>query len=401
MKRLLAVQAFTAVVLRQLLRDRTALIFIVALPVAIMIIIGTTFGGQQRLDLGVVAPEGSAVTERLLAALADGEGVRVHRYRDLESMRKAVRRFTVVGGVVVPVDADGELAASGATVLSIVVPRTSEQAVTVRRVLDGAVRDAAAPLTAAAFAAERTGTPIEMASATAEFLDGPDGAEAAAALGGGIDVHTEAIGTGRSAGESRFSQTATQNLVLFTFITALTSATLLVRARRTGILRRASATPAGVGTLLCGMAGGWFALCLVQSVVLIVVGAVGFGVRWGDPLAAALLVVVFDIVGVGAGLLVGAAGANEDRVGALTPVIGIVAGSLGGCTVPMQFFPAAMQRVARLTPHYWAVDAWDALVFDRAGVNEIVKNLAVLAGFGAVFVLAASVGMRRVLQSGR
>lgn len=402
-----SIRAFSAVVLRQLLRDRTALFFIVALPVAIMVIIGSTFGGPQRLDVGIVTGSdivtgpgivtgtGSdgEVARRLVAALEARGGVRVHRYDDLEAMRRAIRRFGIAGGVAVPADADATLAGTGTVALTIVVPRTGESAVSVQRVLDGAAATAGVPLGAAAFAVERTGAGLDVARATADALD-------AAGAGATIEIEERTVGAARRATDSRFSQSALQNLVLFTFITALTSATLLVRARRTGVLRRARATPTGLGTLLIGMAGGWFVLCLLQSVLLVAVGAVGFGVDWGSPVAAALLVVTFDVVGVGAGLLVGAVGRNEDRVGALTPVIGIVAGSLGGCTVPLQFFPDAMRTVSRAVPHGWAVDAWEQLVFDGAGLADIAGELAVLAAFAAAFVAVATLLMRRALQSG-
>jgi ABC-2 type transport system permease protein len=389
MTRIRAAGAFTSVVLRQLARDRTALFFMLALPVAIIVIIGTTFGGQGRLRIGLVTSPGQVAT-RLDAGLAAAKGVEVERYDNLTDLRRAVRRFSVAAGVVVPPDADQRLESKGSVELSLLVLPTSNDAVTVRRTVGGIVDEVGAPLAAATYAVEQVGVPFDEALASADQL-------ALAEAGGAIAVTTIDVGAGGNRDVGQFSRTAPQNLVLFTFITALTSSTLLVKARRTGILRRALASPTGLGVQLAGMAGGWFAICVLQSLLIVVVGTVGFGVHWGNPLAAGVLIVMFALVGCGAGLLVGSLGANEDRVGAISPVVGIILGALGGCTVPLEVFPQRMRTAARAVPHYWAVDAWEALIYRQGDLRDITPNLAVLATFAAVLLSVATFTMRRAL----
>ncbi len=398
--RLRAASAFTFVVLRQMVQDRTALFFTVALPIAIIVIIGTTFGGQSRIRVGLVEEGSGDVATRLDDRLADADGVEVVRYDTADELRQAVRRFTVEAGLVVPADADQQLATTGAAGIGLLTLGASEETVAVRRTLQGVIDDVGAPLGAAVFAADRAGAPFDQSLAQADDVAaGPAGTGIGTA--NGITVTTTDVGDGIDRDVGRFAYTAPQNLVLFTFITALTSATVLVRARRTGILRRALASPTGLGVQLAGMAAGWFTLCLLQSVLIVVVGAVAFGVPWGDPLAASALVVTFALVGCGAGLLVGAIGANEDRVGAITPIVGMVLGALGGCMVPAEIFPSSMLVVARMVPHYWAMQAWRSLVFDGAGLGAIAGDLAVLAAVGAALVTVATFLMRRSLLAGR
>jgi len=401
MRRIRAGWAFAAVVLRQLLHDRTALFFMIGLPIAIIVIIGTSFGGQYRMAVGVLDEGGGngEIASRLLAQLEGDRGLRVERYDDADALRRAVRRFAVAGGVVVPADADSSVAAGSPVPIGLMILPTSEDAVTVRSALLGALDAVGAPFSAAAFA---TGAPLPAGSSAVSFDDALAAADrlAASPSADTVAVRIDDVGVARPADESRFSRTAPQNLVLFTFITALTSATLLVRARRAGVLRRALASPTSLAVQLGGMAAGWFVICLLQSVLIIGIGAIGFGVSWGDPVAAAVLVVVFAAVGCGAGLLVGALGANEDRVGALMPIVGIVAGALGGCMVPLEVFPDAMRTVSRAVPHSWAVDAWDQLVRDGAGLGDIASNLGVLAAFAAALVTLAVVAMGRSLSRG-
>ena len=390
MSRVRAATAYTFVVLRQMVQDRTALFFTVALPIAIIVIIGTSFGGQSRIRVGLVTEGSSDVATRLDTRLAEADGIEVVRYDGVDDLRRAVRRFTVEAGLVVPADADNQLADSGAAGIGLLTLGASEDTVAVRRTLQGVIDDVGAPLAAAAFAADRAGVPFD------EALTRADGVPA----GTGLSVTTTDVGDGIDRDVGRFAYTAPQNLVLFTFITALTSATVLVRARRSGILRRSLASPTSLGVQLAGMAAGWFTLCLLQSVLIVAVGAVAFGVPWGDPLAASALVVTFALVGCGAGLLVGAIGANEDRVGAITPIVGMVLGALGGCMVPAEIFPSSMLVVARMVPHYWAMQAWRSLVFDGAGLGAIAGDLAVLAATGVALVTVATLLMRRSLLAG-
>lgn len=394
MSRLRAATAFTFVVLRQMVQDRTALFFTVALPIAIIVIIGSTFGGQSRIRVGLVVDGDGEIATRLDDRLTAADGLEVVRYDSADELRRAVRRFTVEAGLVVSADADARMEAGGAAGIGLLTLGANEDTVAVRRTLQGVIDDVGAPLGAAAFAADRAGVPFGQALAAADTV-------ATSPAVSGITVSTTDVGDGIDRDVGRFAYTAPQNLVLFTFITGLTSATILVRARRTGVLRRALASPTGLGVQLVGMAAGWFALCLVQSVLIVVVGAVAFGVPWGDPLAAGVLVVTFALVGCGAGLLVGALGANEDRVGAITPIVGMVLGALGGCMVPAEIFPSSMLLVARMVPHFWAMRAWRSLIFDGAGLRAIAGDLAVLAAAGAALVVVATLLMRRSLLAGR
>ncbi len=394
-----AVGAFAAVVLRQVLRDRTSLFFMLVLPAAIITIIGSTFGGTQRLDLGVVrtttataSATGSAtgadaavddpVTARLVTALEAAEGVRVHRYDDLEEARRAVRRYVIAAAVVVDVDAG--------TVGLVAVP-TDQAALTARTTVSGVV--------------DRLNAEFGAAQVLTVAFGGDEDAnrslvEAAATAGVATEVAVSDVGPGRARTLSRFALTAPQNLVLFVFINSMASGAALVVARRSGILRRAAATPAGTATVLAGVGLGWFAIALVQSIVILLIGGVGFGVDWGDPLGATLLVVLFALVGSGAGLLVGAVGRNEDRTAAITPIVGMVLGALGGCMIPLDVFSPAMANVARGTPHYWALTAWQRLVFDGAGVGAIGVPLAVLGVVAGVLLGAAALLLRRELARG-
>jgi linearmycin/streptolysin S transport system permease protein len=139
---------------------------------------------------------------------------------------------------------------------------------------------------------------------------------------------------------------------------------------------------------------------VLQSLIIVGVGALVFGVDWGDPVAAIVLIVVYALVGSGAGLLVGAIGRSEDRVSAIAPVTGIVLGALGGCMIPLEIFPPTMRTIAHVVPQFWAITAWQHLVFDGAGLGDVMVPVLVLAVFAAVFLGFAATVLRRDLAQG-
>lgn len=388
MRQLRVIAAFVSVVLRGVVRDPTALFFMVALPVAIIVIIGATFGGVQRLDVGVVQRDHGIVATGVVNELRVAKGVRLHSYNDLESLRRAVRRNAIAAGIELPAGLDRQAAASGTIEVPFVTNPATTASFPARNIVDDALQRVGGRVAAARLAENATGRP---------FLQAMPVATDAAARAPGVAVATRDVGSGRAATLSRFSLTAPQNLVLFVFISAAASSAAIVRMRRGGLLRRSLASPVSAAMLTLGVAGGWFAIALLQSLLIIVVGALVFGVDWGDPLGGIVLVAVYALVGTGVGLLTGALARDADRVGAIAPVVGIVLGALGGCMIPLEFFPPTMRALAHVVPQYWAVSAWQRLIFNGSGLGGIAAPVAVLAVFAAAFLTLAAVALRRDL----
>jgi ABC-2 type transport system permease protein len=382
-----SVLAPTRVIARQLARDRSSLVFLVVLPIAIITIIGTVWGGADVLRLGVAAPADDPMAAAVVDDLEGAEGIEVVRYDDLEEVRAAVRRAVVSQGIVIDDGFGAALRRGDPAAVRYVVNPTSSDWFTVRATVDGVVQQLGVRATAARVVADLVGGGVEERLAQVDEL----------AREASLAVVVTDVGEGRVRDLSDFTVIASQQLVLFVFVNSLGAATALVIARRSGVLRRAFASRTSLRVLLVGVMLAWLAVALAESVLIIAVGAIVFGVEWGDPLAAGVLVLLYAAVGAGAGLMLGTAGRNEDRVAAIGPATGMVLGALGGCMMPLELFPPPMLAVAHLTPHYWAVTAWHELVLDGEGLAGITPELVVLSLFALVLVGAATVGLRREL----
>ncbi|MDO8363095.1 MAG: ABC transporter permease [Actinomycetota bacterium] len=391
MNLLTAVRQFVTVVLRRLLRDRTALFFMTVLPVVVIVIIGVTFGNAGGLDVGVVnGSPGSPGAASVVRAIDASDGTRITWFDNEDDLRGAVRRQSVSAGVVLPTGFDEALANGDVSIRLIALP-DSQNASLAHDVLVSAAASVLSPAGAARLAGEVSGADPATAAQTAGSLEASLPA---------IDVATVDVGREQRAGLSQFSLVAPQELVLFVFINAMASGAALVRMRRTGVLRRVLAGPGGAGTIVAGVLTAWVIVALLQSLLILSVGSVAFDVDWGSPVGAGALVLLFSLVGAGAGLMVGALGGNEDRVGAITPPIGIVLGALGGCMVPLEVFSPTMRSVAHAVPQYWAMTAWQRLIFDGEGIGGITMPLLALAGFAVVFLTGAVLALHRSLLRG-
>jgi ABC-2 type transport system permease protein len=376
--------------LRRVGRDRTALFFAFALPIVIIVIIGSTFRNENTLDVGVLDRDGSPRSDALVATLDDSEGLSANRYHSIDRLRRDIRTGIVAAGVVVPPGFGADVDAGESVTVDLVADPTSGSAVAIESTIRAAVADEAGRTAAARIASEHGAGGYDEARATADRL-APDLPAAA--------VRTESIGDdgGRDVGELGFDYTAPANLVLFVFVNTLVVGAILAADRQQGITRRLLATPHGTATILAGIGAAKLLFAVAQSALIVVIGGVVFGVDWGDPVGATLVVLLFALVATAVGLLVGSIVSNVDQAQSVGAPIAIAMGMLGGCMWPLVIVPDAMRVLGHITPHAWAMDAWIKLVFDGDGVGAILPQLAVLAGFAVVLGLAAARRLRTAL----
>jgi ABC-2 type transport system permease protein len=207
----------------------------------------------------------------------------------------------------------------------------------------------------------------------------------------GVAVTEERLGEpGSFANYGQFTLGAQTQLVLFMFMTSLTAATQLVISKQLGVSRRMVATPTSPATIVAGEGIGRFLVAMLQAAVIIVVATLAFGVDWGDPFAAMVIVLGFALVGAGVALLVGAIATNAEQASSIAVFVSLAFGALGGCMIPIEFMPPAMQTIGHLTPHAWAVDGLRELVTGGGGLASIAPQVAILVAYGVVLVALAA-----------
>ncbi|MGZ4142539.1 MAG: ABC transporter permease [Actinomycetota bacterium] len=375
---------------RRILRDRISLFFILVLPVLIILLIGVSVFGQERIAVGMIAQDRGTLGVQLEKALEASPALKITKYMDRSSLKASLRRGIEIAGVIVPDGYDAALRAGQRVEVPVIFDQTSTLPIAAQAAISSILAERASVVQAAAFATQQGGGTLEQNIARAQSL---------AASGNVVTVRTVTVGGARTLPKAGFGYTAPSNLVLFVFINALAGAGILIETRRRGLARRMYSTPTAARTILVGQTLSMLTLALVQALIILVVGGLVFGVSWGSPLGAGVLVFVWALIGTGAGTLFGTFLRTPEQAGAIGPPIGIAFGMLGGCMWPLEIVGSGMRTVGHLFPHAWAMDAFIKLIAQNAGLLQIGRELAVLAAFAAVLLAVSIWRLRRVLTA--
>jgi ABC-2 type transport system permease protein len=378
-----AVLAIAGANLRRLGRDKTGAFFVFVFPFLIILAFGAAFGTGFTPKVGVVGASSGGLARDLGDRLGATDGIAVVTFTDEGSMRTAIERGQLEGGVVIPPDYDQRIRGGGTAPIDYVARPNATQEL---RLTVGAVVDAQnAQVRAARFAVEEG----VVANFDAAFAQAGE----TASRYPGITVATRIAG---GEGEiNTFATGAAQELVLFIFLTSLSASSMLIETRRLGVTRRMLAAPVGVRTILVGEALGRFAIALVQGTLIVLGTRLLFGVEWGNPATTTIVVFLFALAATGAAMLMGSVLHNASQAGAMGVFLGLVLAAIGGCMVPLEVFPAGVRTVAHAFPHAWAIDSLTASIAREAGPGEVVGGLAVLTGYAIALLTVASVLLRR------
>jgi ABC-2 type transport system permease protein len=376
--------------LRRLLRWRANIFFLFVLPMLIILLLGAAFGGSQKARFGIVQSDHGPLAHQLITALANRPSIRLVRYDSSGALQKAVARGDVDAGLVVPAGYDSRLQRGGDATLAY-LGRPDSVAQQLRSTAQSVTADQGRTIAAAQALAHQSKLPFATTLSTAR---------AAAARVPPIRVDlTAPDGTRYTTTSGRFQQGASTELVLFIFLTSMTGAAFMIETRRLGIARRMLSTPTSTRTIVSGQLLGRLSVALIQALIIVVGSTLFFGVTWGNPLASAVLILSFSLVGTGVALLVGSICSSEQQATPIAFLLGLGLAALGGSMAPLEVFPATARTIAHVTPHAWANDAFSELLKHGGDLSTILPDVGVLLAFAVAATTIAVWQLRRTLTT--
>ncbi|WP_405889241.1 ABC transporter permease [Streptomyces sp. NBC_00133] len=386
-----AVLAVSRTTLLRTAHDRTALFFMLLLPVGIIVVIGAVVGGFDQFRIAVVRPGDGAeapIARSLATELDRSDGLKARTYGDESAARTALRRSETDAVVLLPPGLDTAVRAGRPVSVPVLVQESAAGGHAAVSSISAAVARHAAQVQAAHFAVAEAGGTFDQRLAQARTTE---------AHVAPIEVRSVSASGPSDILPLGYGYSTPTMLVLFVFINSLAGGAVIVQTRRSGVYERALAAPVTAGTLMLGETAAYLALALVQSALIVGIGALVFGVSWGNPLAAGLLIAVWALIGTGAGVLSGAVFRTPEQASAIGPAVGIGLGMLGGWMWPLALVPGWLRTAGHAVPHAWAVDSWTVLLSQNGGVTDILRNLIILSAFAAALLTLASFGLRRQL----
>lgn len=393
--------------LAQILRDKMALLFLVAMPIVFTFFMGFAFRGataapDPRLPVGWVNEDsGGFASQALYDMLAASDGVRLVEITtdQVGQVGQEIESGQLVAALVVPPDFSARVTAGEQVSLTLLGDELDAAAQSVLQL----VRVPVTRLMSAAHVAQvdvetleadrlLSGASERSAEWTATFSQTVQAWQATTQAGPRLSVE-KAQGQAETAqplGGNPYNQTSPGILVQFAIMGLVTSASILVEERKTGTLQRLITTAMKPWQIIAGHLLAMFVLVLLQQVLLIIFGQLALGVNYVRQPLAVLLVAL----GLGAwvssmGLLIGVVAKGDEQVILFSLIAMFLFTALGGAWFPLEGAGPAFAAVGHVTPAAWAMDGFQNIIIRGLGLESALLPAAILLAYAAGFFALA------------
>ncbi len=179
--------------------------------------------------------------------------------------------------------------------------------------------------------------------------------------------------------------------VLFLTFTVLSGVRSLQEEVEAGTLARLIASPASARSVMAGKLLGLLILGCLQMAVMIAATSLVFGTEWGHPLTVTCLVLSSVWMAIGMTSFFMAIAANAEQGQMLASISIFLLAIVGGQFMPAQGLPDVFDTLQRLTPNGQASRGFmDAAALARdGGLSALLEPLAVTLGVGTAGILFA------------
>ncbi len=179
--------------------------------------------------------------------------------------------------------------------------------------------------------------------------------------------------------------------VMFVFFIVQLMARSLIGERDTGTLNRLLMVPVTRTGLMLGKAIPFLMISLVQTVILFVAGKFLFQMSWGEyPWMLAPVIFATSLAATALGLVVATIARNDSQVTAYGNFLVLILAGVSGCLMPRAWEPELMQQAGLVTPHAWALIAYDHLLSrENPNLHVVWNSCAMLMAFALSFFAVA------------
>jgi ABC-2 type transport system permease protein len=374
-------------ILRQRLRDRSAIIFAVLTPLGLALAFAAVipdFTPNFHMTVAVVDEDHGAASQALIQGPLNGlvtAGIADVRVLATEAeARSAVSAEDAGAAVIIPAGFTDAIHNGTATRLRIL----GGSGPTSREVVRATVTSFADMVSAGQLT-------LQTVVATGGSVDASSLDQVRAALQADSPIAvTDATAGRRQATLATFYGAAMA--IMFVFFATQYGALAILTERRVGTLNRLLAAPISQGSVILGGSIAGLLLGLLAMTVLVVATTVLAHASWGPPPLVGALIVAAVIAAVGISTFVATLAKTVEQAGSLNAIVALCLSAVGGVFIPLSQAPEILARVSLVTPHAWFLRAIDTLALPAVGLADILPSVLVLVAMG---VVTGGVGLAR------
>lgn len=386
--------------LRQIIRDRRSLLFLLVMPVIFTFFFGYVFGNEKetdnRLQIGILNQDAEGIMPSTLETmLASSETVRPVMLNEAraDEVDEKVLSGDLAAAVVIPRGFSAGVFAGEPPRLEVIIDEQTQNGQTARRALQtnllrllGSAQ--AARLNMQAYEAQAG---FESDTARQAYLEDALTRSAAAWQEPPLSVTI----SGPAAPEGQYggnpnNQFSPGMMVQFAIFGLVQAAMVLVIERRCGAMQRLLTTPMRRAELIAGHMLGIFTVVFVQQVILVAFGQFFLKVDYlREPLAILLMMASLSVWVASLGLLIATLARKEEQVILMSMAAMFIFSALGGAWFSLEYSGETFSKIGHLMPSAWAIDGFQNIVLRGMGLESVLLPGAILLAYSLVFFGAA------------
>ena len=190
------------------------------------------------------------------------------------------------------------------------------------------------------------------------------------------------------------------------FFVVIPLSNIVINERQQGTLFRLASLRVPASLILLGKWLPFYAVNLIQAMLMIVVGRYVVPILGGDVLALnvswfSLWVIVSAIsaAALGFAFVIASVAKTTEQATMLGGVGNILFGALGGIMVPTLVMPEVMRQLAKWSPMNWGMEGLLEVFAGTADWSQMMPPVTLLFGMGAVLMALATWRLQRVIHS--
>jgi len=227
-------------------------------------------------------------------------------------------------------------------------------------------------------------SPAKAADLPTQFSLAMDGFDSKVPLN--IDfVHATPQGTPLSQPIKSIEQNVPAYTIFGIFFIVQVVATSFLREREGGTFLRLDAAPVRRFAILIGKLIPYYAINVLQVVVLFAFGHFVFHLTLGKSLLGLFAMTLATAAAANAlGLSIASISKSQEQMGPMSALILIVSAACGGVFIPTFQMPKLMQTLSFLTPHAWAIRGFQDIIVRDYGLREVYLPVLVLFAYALI-----------------